>query len=161
MNINEGDSLGGFDVGDFLSALDSDISIGKKIGDASGPQSLENELTEEEKQELRRFQVDFLSRIFPNINSSTRELAQKFKVDFDSNKYASAISTHISSKVRTLIMRTTIDNLAQTALEEHQTYIRLSGQAVPDSIEARSRQAQAFRWEKIHEIVKAASEIKD
>lgn len=161
MSTNENDSLGGFDVWDFLSALDSDVRSGKKIGDASGPQSLENELTEAEKEELRRYQVKFLSNSFSSIDGLTRELAEKFKSIFDSRKNAASRDTQLSPKDRRFITETTIDSLAQTALEEHNTFVQLSGRAVPQSPDAEGFQEQAFRWEKIHAIVKAASEIRD
>lgn len=139
MNINEGDSLGGFDVEEFLSAIDSDVRSGKKIGDAPRPQSLENELKEKEKEELRKFHVDFLSNVLPSVDRPIRELAKDFKSYFDAEK----------------------SNAAQTALHEHETYVRRSGQAIPGSFEAKSIQDKAKRWDRIHEVIRAASEIKD
>lgn len=165
MSKKEDDPLGGFDVVDFLSALDRDVRSGKKIGDSSGHQSLENELTNEEREELRKSQVDLLTSVFPNntsiLNRTIRELAQEFKKDFDSHKAAALKDPKNSLEVRALLTRITISNLAQIALEEHQTYARRSGQAEPNSFEARGLQERASRWDKVHQIVLAASEIRD
>lgn len=159
MNTNEDDPLPGFNVEKFLSALERNVRSGKKTGDASDSHSVEDELNEKEK--LRSFHIGLLSSFFSSVERPIREQAQNFKTFFDNQKSIAAQTAQFSPKNKWLIMNTTIDNLAQTAFSEYETYDQRCSQAIPGSIEVRLFQDQAERWVRIYRVINAASKIKD